>query len=173
MTRQQPHSWCSVQFPGKVTIQLAVSLFCVKLQHLYTCSVDFHKALTESVKIACGESLESLDSVKRWETHWRPSTSMQQEEWKSKWTLVRPDPTRNGVRQGCPLSPLLYLFPLFISDIPESLKEGGCTGVTLGTSQINSLLFADDLVIVSLEYTWSSWQTVSWEKLNVELDATN
>ena len=59
--------------------------------------------------------------------------------------LSDPIPTRNGVRQGCPLSPLL--FSLFISDIPKLLKEGGCTGGTLSTSQINSLLLADDLVI--------------------------
>jgi len=34
-------------------------------------------------------------------------------------------------------------------DIPKLLKEGGCTGVTLSTSQINSLLLADDLVITA------------------------
>ena len=56
-------------------------------------------------------------------------------------------PAKNSVRQGCPLSPLL--FSLFIADIPKLLREGGTPGVQLDERSLNSLLFADDLVLMA------------------------
>lgn len=51
--------------------------------------------------------------------------------------------TKMGLRQGCILSPLM--FSLFINDLPEVL-EGGCS---FGTTRVNMLMYADDIVIMS------------------------
>ena len=87
--------------------------------HLF---IDFCKAFD---RVCQNCLLRKLGKPQRKQT---PISSMQQEGWRSKWPIVRPEPNRKWARQGCPLSKLL--------------KEGGCIVVTLGTSQINFLLFA-------------------------------
>lgn len=52
-----------------------------------------------------------------------------------------------GIRQGDGLSPVL--FSLFMNDIPEYLKIAGCTGVNINNHFFNSLMFADDLMLIS------------------------
>ena len=52
-----------------------------------------------------------------------------------------------GVRQGCVLSPCL--FSLFISDLPEFLREQGGQGVRIDKGYITCLLFADDGAIIA------------------------
>ena len=51
-----------------------------------------------------------------------------------------------GVRQGDPLSPTL--FSLFINDLVEQLKTK-CSTVAAETSRFNSLLYADDMVLIA------------------------
>ena len=51
-----------------------------------------------------------------------------------------------GLKQGCPLSPML--FNLYIDDIKE-IFDDECEPVTLQTTKINHFLYADDLVILS------------------------
>ena len=53
---------------------------------------------------------------------------------------------KSGVKQGCPLSPLL--FTLFISDIAHSLEKSPF-GVNIYGKIISALLFMDDLVLVT------------------------
>ena len=52
-----------------------------------------------------------------------------------------------GVRQGCNLSPLL--FNLFVNDIFQELKDNSCEPIKLQQKDINCLMYADDLLILS------------------------
>ena len=52
-----------------------------------------------------------------------------------------------GVRQGCNLSPLL--FNLFVNDISQELKDNSCEPIKLQQKDINCLMYADDLLIIS------------------------
>ena len=50
-----------------------------------------------------------------------------------------------GVRQGCILSPIL--FSIFINDFPDAFQD--ISKISLITKEINTLLFADDIVLFS------------------------
>ena len=52
-----------------------------------------------------------------------------------------------GVCQGCLLSPLL--FALFLNDLEDYLKMNGASGIDLWDIKICSLLYADDLILIS------------------------
>ena len=60
--------------------------------------------------------------------------------------LLQPISTTIGVKQGCGLSPLL--FNIFMNKLPEIFDQS-CDPVKLGDLNLNSLLWADDLVILS------------------------
>ena len=55
-----------------------------------------------------------------------------------------------GVRQGCMLSPLL--FSLLVAEVAHQVAQGGRTGYQMipGAQEIFALLFADDIVLLSL-----------------------
>ena len=52
-----------------------------------------------------------------------------------------------GVRQGCNLTPML--FNLFVNDISGLFDNARCDPVKLHTKLIHSLMYADDLLILS------------------------
>ena len=56
-----------------------------------------------------------------------------------------------ALKQGCPLSPLL--FNIYINDLEDFLKKDN-HGISIGNKTISSLLFADDVVMManSAEY---------------------
>ena len=58
--------------------------------------------------------------------------------------------TRSGVKQGCPLSPLLWA--LFICDIGLLLEQSP-GGVLIWGQRISALLFVDDMVIIGRNRT--------------------
>ncbi|XP_077255544.1 uncharacterized protein LOC143893719 [Temnothorax americanus] len=55
--------------------------------------------------------------------------------------------TGRGVRQGCPLSPIL--FTLLLADIDDELKKGGWGGIKLGKRKIYTLAYADDIAMLA------------------------
>ena len=55
---------------------------------------------------------------------------------------------KKGVRQGDPLSPLL--FNIYINGIFKRLEENGCDPVSLdGIDKVNALAYADDIILIS------------------------
>ena len=61
--------------------------------------------------------------------------------------LAEPIQIKTGVRQGDILSPLL--FNIFINDIIQEFNSQECYPPSLINEQVGSLLYADDLVIMS------------------------
>lgn len=55
--------------------------------------------------------------------------------------------TKKGVRQGCVLS--LLLFNLYIADIDREMKKRGIGGLAVDRDRIWTILYADDMVIVT------------------------
>ncbi|XP_077272062.1 uncharacterized protein LOC143902767 [Temnothorax americanus] len=55
--------------------------------------------------------------------------------------------TVNGVRQGCPLSALLFI--LLLADLEEVMRKGQEGGVVIGNTKIWTLAYADDIVAVA------------------------
>ena len=57
-------------------------------------------------------------------------------------------PCTRGIKQGCPLSPLL--FSLYISDLPSFMQQQcPSEGVGCGAGHLRTLLYADDLSLLS------------------------
>ena len=52
-----------------------------------------------------------------------------------------------GVKQGEPLSPLMFIF--FLNDISSAINNNHIDAISLDEKQIFMLLFADDTVIFS------------------------
>jgi hypothetical protein len=55
--------------------------------------------------------------------------------------------TTKRVKQGCPLSPLL--FTIYVADMDEMLRKACARGSVVGREIVWSLAFANDLVIVA------------------------
>ena len=60
--------------------------------------------------------------------------------------VTRPIYLRRGVKQGCPLSPIL--FSIYILDIGRRISLSN-VGFKIGKVWINGLLYADDLVLIA------------------------
>ena len=67
-----------------------------------------------------------------------------QVEWEG-WP-TEPFPSFKGLRQGCPLSPIL--FAIYIARVSVAL-DGRHQGVMVGRARITHLFFADDMVLIS------------------------
>ena len=61
--------------------------------------------------------------------------------------LTRAFPTTIGLKRGCNLSPIL--FNLFINDSNDIFDEISCQPAQLAYIRVNSLLYAENLILVS------------------------
>ena len=116
--------------------------------YVYSCFVDFSKAFDNvphdilfSKLLKCGIGGQFYNVIK----------SM----YSDAVSIIKNDPTNpenfikveKGVHQGNVLSPLL--FKIFIADLPRIFDNINSDPVCIGSKYISSLLFADDLVILS------------------------
>lgn len=120
-----------------------------KRRKLYTCYIDFTKAFDTVVweilwlklnKIGISENCKLLKMLK---SIYANVTS----QIITPFGLTLPTPLFKGLRQGCILSPLLFI--LFINDIKDYLGSVEGHEMFLFNTSISHLLFADDLVIFS------------------------
>ena len=114
---------------------------------LYACFVDFRKAFDSVWHKGLFQKLEALG------LHGK-ILQLVQVIYKSTKCAVKYDDNltqffefTKGVRQGCPLSPLL--FNLYVNDLLDQVEISE-SPVSLNNVNVNSLMYADDLVAISL-----------------------
>ena len=117
---------------------------------LFACFVDFQKAFDSVWRtrlfyqlIKYGMNTETIKLIK--DMYEKTSICL-----KLNGLLTPPFRTYRGVRQGCSLSP--KLFNILINDIPQ-IFDDSCSPVNLGSTKLNCLMYADDLVILSTSET--------------------
>ena len=113
---------------------------------LFTCFVDFKSAFDSVWREALLVKLYAVGIRGR---IWEIIKDMYKEVFyrvKVDGGLTEEFSSTIGVKQGCVLSPIL--FKLFIADI-VNIFDGSCDPVSLGSSKISCLCYADDIVILS------------------------
>ena len=115
---------------------------------LYTCFIDFKKAFDTVWHDGLFFKLQQLGVNGNFLLTLKDIYRKTQCAVKIGDKLTQFFPCKQGVRQGDPLSPIL--FNIFINNIFNKLREANCDPVTLdGENMINALAYADDIVLLS------------------------
>ena len=113
---------------------------------VYACFVDFSKAFDSVNRIALAYKLGKVgirgNMLKLFHDMYTDTNYV----IKADGEFSIPITNNLGVKQGCNLSPLL--FNLFINDI-HSIFNDNCKALNMNDWKVNSLSFADDLVLLS------------------------
>lgn len=145
------HSTCTALF----VLQHAIHSQCLKReghasQPLYVCFIDFRKAFDKVQRPLLWQRLQQLgiqgrmlEALQHMYQHTELRLTMNGQ------THSHCMSTSTGVKQGCPLSPLL--FGLFIEQMHQVLVTscGHLSGIHLGEHNLLDILYADDMVMLS------------------------
>ena len=118
-----------------------------KGKKLYSCFVDFSKAFDCIPRDALFEKLRSKGITGKVFNLIKNVYMNEKCQVKIGQTLSSVFDANQGVRQGCILSPIL--FNIFISDLPEILDKYENDPAMIGNTKMSSILWADDLVMIS------------------------
>ena len=126
---------------------------------IYTCFVDFRKAFDSVWHEGLFQKLENIG------LHGK-ILQFVKAIYKSTKCAVKYDDkltqffhVTKGVRQGCPLSPLL--FNLYVNDLIKQIDISSKSSISLNEVNINTLMYADDLVVLAHS------ETELQEKMNI------
>lgn len=114
---------------------------------MYTCFVDFQKAFDSLPHDAVLHKLLNIGINGKFHDTIQDMYRKTSLQVKLEGQLTPSFPAEVGVRQGDVLSP--NIFKIFINDLPNTLSQNDTEAPTLGSKHINSLLYADDLVLLS------------------------
>lgn len=131
------------------TLKTAITKYTNKTsQKLYACMVDFKQAFDRIWHMGLFYKLSKLNINNHFFRIIQNMYSKIQLSIKVQNQLTDPFWSTLGVRQGDNLSPIL--FNLYINDLPQHLNNlDGTDPITIGNSNINCLMYADDLILLS------------------------
>ena len=128
----------------KTIINMKIS----KGEKLYAAFIDFRKAYDTVNRQKLMGTLDNIGVGTKFADNIKAIYNTVQYAIKVKGKVMEPITSNLGLKQGCPLSPLL--FNLYINDIAKYLnKKSKEPNITLQGTEITHFLYADDLVIVS------------------------
>ena len=143
------------------TLKTLVNKIIKKGKFLYTCFVDFKKAYDSVSRIALIHKLQTIGISGNFLNLIESMYSSTKASLFHRGKISESFETRKGVKQGDVLSTLL--FNIFVNDLPRELEKCNIDTADIFNTAINSLLFADDLIVISL----------SKEGLQARLDILN
>ena len=118
----------------------------VNKKPVFSCFVDFSKAFDSVNRTALAYKLGNIGIKGNMLKLFQDMYSSASYIIKSGGNFSIPISSKLGVKQGCNLSPLL--FNIFINDI-HSIFDQNCKALNMDNWKVNSLSFADDLVLLS------------------------
>ena len=128
------------------SLRAMTSLYKTKNKPVFACFVDFSKAFDSVNRTALIYKLGSIgikgNLLKLIQNMYSTSDYI----IKSEGQYSFPISSTLGVKQGCNLSPLM--FNIFINDIHQIFSQN-CSPLNIDNWNVNSLSFADDLVLLS------------------------
>ena len=128
------------------SLRSMVSQYKNSKKAVYACFVDFSKAFDSVNRTALAYKLGCMGIKGNLLKLFQDMYSDANYIIKADGNFSAPIASKIGVKQGCNLSPLL--FNIFINDIHNIFKEN-CKPLNINGWSVNSLSFADDLVLLS------------------------
>ena len=114
---------------------------------LYAAFIDFRKAYDTVNRELLLKNLEEYDIRGKLWNNIKSIYNLVKYTIKIGNRAMNPITSNLGLKQGCPLSPLL--FNLYINDISEQLKPTSEDSIMLQNEKITHFMYADDLIIVA------------------------